>query len=370
MAKHTPLYDQHIACGAHTVDFHGWIMPLHYGSQLNEHHAVRQAVGLFDISHMTIVDVQGSDAREFLRLVLANDVARMSQPGSAQYTLMLNNNGGVVDDLIVYFLAENLYRLIFNAATRDRDLDWLNSHKTGFDINFEARDDLALLSLQGPQATDKLKAILPPPQLLDVIALKPFCCRQFGEWFVATTGYTGEKGFEIALPATQVIDTWETLIDAGIQPVGLGARDTLRLEAGMNLYGQEMDEQTSPFAANLAWTIAWQPTERQFIGREAAEQLKQTNTQQLVGLIMSERGVMRAGMPVSFNSDNDGFITSGAFSPTLGCSIALARAPIEVNKHARLDIRGRKMQVRVTRPAFVRHGQSLIDDSFHRQTTP
>lgn len=362
MAKQTPLFDQHIACGAHTIDYHGWLMPLHYGSQLNEHHAVRQSAGLFDISHMGIVDILGSDAREFLRLMLANDVARLTSPGKAQYTLLLNAEGGVVDDLIVYFLAENHYRLVLNAACFGKDLSWLEQHRDGFDISINQRSDLALLSLQGPQAKDRLCAILSPPQRLDASALKPFQCQQLGDSFIARTGYTGEDGFEIALPAPQVIDFWQTLIDEGIQAIGLGARDTLRLEAGMNLYGQEMDEDTSPFAANLGWTIAWRPGERQFIGREAVENLKQKNNQQLVGLVMTERSIMRPQMPVSFNSPNDGFVTSGAFSPTLGCSIALARAPSQIGSRAWVNIRRRDMPVRVTRPAFVRHGQSLIDE--------
>lgn len=367
MAKRTPLYDQHIACGAHTVDFHGWTMPLHYGSQLNEHHAVRKNVGLFDISHMGIIDIQGCDAREFLRHVLANDIARMAQPGSAQYSLLLQPDGGIVDDLIVYFLAENHYRLIINAGNRDSDPDWLSQHQNDFDIHLRLRTDLALLSLQGPMAADSLSLILAPPQRLDAMALKPFQCRQMNDWFIASTGYTGESGFEIVLPASQVIDVWQTLIDEDIQPVGLGARDTLRLEAGMNLYGQEMDHTTSPYDANLGWTIAWQPADRDFIGREALLQQKRQHSRQLVGLVLKQRGVMRKGMPVSFKTDNDGLITSGAFSPTLGCSIALARAPLEIGSQASVKIRGQEMPVEVTRPAFVRHGKSLLTDPRQRQ---
>lgn len=363
MAKQTPLYDQHIASGAHTIDFHGWLMPLHYGSQLNEHHAVRNAAGLFDISHMTIVDVSGCDAREFLRYLLANDIARMSRPGTAQYSLMLNDNGGVIDDLIIYFLAENHYRLILNAATRDKDIAWLKKHRHDFDISLDERPDLALLSLQGPQSADKLKLILSPPQRLEVAALQPFQCHQVDDWFIATTGYTGEAGYEISLPVNQAIDTWQTLIDEGIQAIGLGARDSLRLEAGMNLYGQDMDEHTSPYDANLGWTVALEPADRRFIGREAVSLQKQQHQQQLVGLVMTERGVMRNSMPVSFNAVDDGLITSGTYSPTLGCSIALARAPRQTGNAATITLHGKEISVRVTRPAFVRHGRALNFDA-------
>ena len=366
MAKHTPIYHQHLSAGARMVDFHGWMMPLHYGSQLDEHHAVRQAVGLFDISHMTQLDLRGSDAREYLRYLLANDVAKLNLPGKALYSAMLNDNAGVVDDLIVYFFAENHYRLVLNAATRDKDLSWLRQHKSAFDVVFEPRDDLALLSLQGPQAKDKLAAILSPPQWLSVSALAPFSCKQLDDLFIARTGYTGEDGYEIAIPARLAVELWQTLLDADIQPAGLAARDTLRLEAGMNLYGQEMDENVSPLAANMAWTIALQPDDRHFIGREALLRQQHQLTETLVGLMMTEKGVLRRGMVITFFNKQEqpisGIITSGSCSPTLGCSIALARTPEAVQEHALVQIRNREIPVKVTAPRFVRHGQSLIDD--------
>ncbi len=370
MAKQTPLYDQHIAAGARIIDFHGWLMPLHYGSQLNEHHAVRRAAGLFDISHMTIVDLDGTEAREYLRYLLANDVAKLTQPGKTLYSVMLNHDGGVVDDLIVFFVAENVYRLVLNAATRDQDMDWLRTHSRAFSVNIEERDDLSLLSLQGPDAMAKLAAVLSPPQQLAVSNMPPFCCKQFSDWFIATTGYTGENGFEIALPDHQVNDLWQTLLDAGVQAAGLGARDTLRLEAGMNLYGQDMDQLTSPFAANLGWTIAFQPEGRKFIGREAAEAQRTSTRQRQVGLLMTEKGVLRKNMPVSFLADHDGIITSGAYSPTLGCSIALARAPRSAGITAEVEIRGRQVEVHVTQPAFVHHGKPLIDEVLYQQISP
>ncbi len=242
MAKQTPLYDQHVACGARMVDFHGWMMPLHYGSQIDEHHFVRQDAGMFDVSHMTIVDLHGNRTREFLRYLLANDVAKLTQPGKALYTGMLNESGGVIDDLIVYFLSEDYFRLVVNSATRDKDLAWISQHAEPYQVEVTVRDDLALIAVQGPQAQQKVATLLTTEQQQAIAGMKPFFGIQTGDLFIATTGYTGEAGYEIALPKQQVVAFWQQLLAAGVKPAGLGARDTLRLEAGMNLYGQEMDE--------------------------------------------------------------------------------------------------------------------------------
>ncbi|MCX4187297.1 glycine cleavage system aminomethyltransferase GcvT [Methylophaga sp. OBS4] len=365
MAKQPPLYNQHVACGARMVDFHGWMMPLHYGSQLDEHHAVRQNAGMFDVSHMTIVDLHGADTREFLRYLLANDVARLTQAGKALYSAMLNATGGVIDDLIVYFLSEDCFRLVMNAATRDKDLAWIEKQAAPYAAALTVRDDLALIAVQGPQAQEKTKSFFTPEQKQAVANMKPFCCVQAGELFIATTGYTGESGYEIALSKERAADFWQQLLATGIQPAGLGARDTLRLEAGMNLYGQEMDENVSPLAANMGWTIAWQPADRRFIGREALAQQREQGTEQLVGLVMTEKGVLRHKMPVYFTDAagqlQEGVITSGSFSPTLGCSIALARVPAGIGKQARVQIRNREIAVKVTKPGFVRAGKVIID---------
>ncbi len=257
MVKQTQLYEQHVACGARMVDFHGWMMPLHYGSQLDEHHIVRQDAGMFDVSHMTIVDLHGARTREFLRYLLANDVAKLTVPGKALYTGMLNASGGVIDDLIVYFLNENYFRLVVNSATREKDLAWISQHAEPYAVELTVRDDLALVAVQGPQAKEKAETLFTAEQKQAVAGMKPFFGVQAGDLFIATTGYTGEAGYEIALPQEQVADFWQKLLAAGVKPAGLGARDTLRLEAGMNLYGQEMDEGVSPLAANMGWTIAW-----------------------------------------------------------------------------------------------------------------
>ncbi|MCL2898269.1 glycine cleavage system aminomethyltransferase GcvT [Brenneria tiliae] len=364
MAKQTPLYQQHLADGARMVDFHGWMMPLHYGSQLDEHHIVRRDAGMFDVSHMTIVDLHGVRTREFLRYLLANDVAKLTLPGKALYTGMLNASGGVIDDLIVYFLAEDNFRLVVNSATRDKDLAWIARHAEPFLLDIRVRDDLALVAVQGPQAQQKAQRLLNDAQREQVAGMKPFFGVQADDFFIATTGYTGEAGYEIALPREQAVDLWRRLSSEGVKPCGLGARDTLRLEAGMNLYGQDMDEGISPLAANMGWTIAWQPEERQFIGREALERQREKGTERLVGLVLTEKGVLRNGLPVRFTDGDgvmrEGVITSGSFSPTLGLSIALARVPAGIGEQAIVQIRNRELPVHVTKPGFVRGGKPIF----------
>lgn len=364
MTKQTTLYDEHIACGAKMVDFHGWMMPLHYGSQINEHNIVRTDAGVFDVSHMTIVDLHGEGCRDFLRYLLANDIAKLTDKGKALYTGMLNASGGVIDDLIVYYLDDDFYRLVVNSATRDKDIAWIEQHAKPYVVSIDVRDDLALLAVQGPTAPQKVHSLLTPEQSAAIAEMKPFYGVQTGDYFIATTGYTGEKGYEIALLKEQVVDFWRQLIKAGVQPAGLGARDTLRLEAGMNLYSQDMDETISPLAANMGWTIAWKPEDRQFIGREALEKLREQGTEKLVGIVMREKGILRAGQVVRFTDDlgklQEGIITSGSFSPTLGFSIALARVPNGIQDKAIVEIRNREMPVEVVKPGFVREGKALV----------
>ncbi|MCG5379533.1 MULTISPECIES: glycine cleavage system aminomethyltransferase GcvT [Providencia] len=364
MVKQTTLYDEHIACGAKMVDFHGWMMPLHYGSQINEHNFVRTEAGMFDVSHMTIVDLHGEGCRDFLRYLLANDINKLTEQGKALYTGMLNASGGVIDDLIVYYLADDFYRLVVNSATREKDLAWIEQHAKGYAVEIRVRDDLALLAVQGPQAPEKVHSLLSAEQNSAIEGMKPFYGVQAGDLFIATTGYTGEKGYEIALPKEQVVEFWHKLLKSGVHPAGLGARDTLRLEAGMNLYGQDMDESISPLAANMGWTIAWKPEDRQFIGREALEKLREQGTEKLVGIVMREKGILRAGQVVRFTDElgklQEGVITSGSFSPTLGFSIALARVPNGIQGKAIVEIRQREMPVDVVKLGFVREGKCLV----------
>ncbi|AGI22178.1 glycine cleavage system aminomethyltransferase GcvT [Pseudomonas sp. MT3] len=360
MGQRTPLYDLHVALGAKIVDFGGWDMPLHYGSQVEEHHQVRRDCGVFDVSHMTVVDVTGPQAKEYLQRLLANDVERLQVPGKALYSGMLNERGGVVDDLIVY-LGVYGYRVVVNASTRDKDMAWMQAHTEGFDVTLTERADLAMLAVQGPNAREKTAELVTPSRAALIRELKPFQGKADGDWFIARTGYTGEDGLEIMLPAAEAPGFLNDLVGAGISPAGLGARDTLRLEAGMNLYGQDMDEEITPLAANMGWTIAWEPAERDFIGRQALQAQKAAgDAPKLVGLVLEERGVLRAHQVVRVAGVGEGEITSGSFSPTLGKSIALARVPSTTGDRAEVEIRGKWYPVRVVQPNFVRHGKALI----------
>ncbi len=360
MGQRTPLYDLHLALGAKMVDFGGWDMPLHYGSQVEEHHQVRRDCGVFDVSHMTVVDVSGAQAKAYLQHLLANDIERLQDLGKALYSAMLTNEGGVIDDLIVYLTASG-YRVVVNAATRDKDIAWMQAQAAGFDVQLNERSELAMLAIQGPHARAKVADLVSSSRATLIADLKPFQGFADGEWFIARTGYTGEDGLEIVLPVEDASSFFNELVGAGIAPIGLGARDTLRLEAGMNLYGQDMDESVSPLAANMAWTIAWEPARRDFVGRAALQAQRDAGDQpKLVGLVLEERGVLRAHQVVRVEGIGEGEITSGSFSPTLGKSIALARVPASTGERAEVEIRGKWYPVRVVRPNFVRHGKALI----------
>ncbi|HUG98452.1 MAG TPA: glycine cleavage system aminomethyltransferase GcvT [Gammaproteobacteria bacterium] len=360
MGNKTPLHEEHERHGARIVDFGGWDMPLHYGSQVEEHHAVRGDAGMFDVSHMTVVDLEGAGAGPWLQRLLANDVARLQAPGKALYTCMLNAEGGVIDDLIVYYLAPERYRMVVNAATRDKDMAWLLQQAEGADVEVKERPDLAMLAVQGPNACDKAAAWLPAESRGMALALTPFSCAEVGDLFIARTGYTGEDGWEIILPGAQAAAAWRALVAAGIRPCGLGARDTLRLEAGMNLYGQDMDESTSPLESGLGWSVAWEPAGRDFIGRAALESQRSAGAaRKFVGLVLEDRGVLRAHQRV-ITPAGDGEVTSGSFSPTLGRSIGFARVPADTGERVQVDVRGRLLEARVVRPPFVRNGKPRI----------
>lgn len=360
MSHRTPLYAEHRALGARMAPFGGWDMPVHYGSQIDEHHAVRRAAGVFDVSHMRAVDVSGAHASAFLRRLLANDVARLKTPGQALYSCMLNASGGVIDDVILYGRGAEGYRLVLNAATTDSDLDWIHTQAASFDVQISQRDDLAMLAIQGPEARAKTWPLLPPELTEAVKSLQPFHACEHHDVFVARTGYTGEDGFELIMAQTQVADLWRKLLAAGVRPCGLGARDTLRLEAGMNLAGQDMGPEVSPLVSGLGWTIAWEPAERDFIGRTALEQARRLPpTERFVGLLLLEPGVLRPGQAVMVDDQVVGRLTSGGFSPTLERSIALARIAAEVSDqdHCQVEIRGTLRAVRLVKPPFARHGQ-------------
>ena len=353
MAQKTSLHAAHLDAGARMVDFGGWEMPINYGSQIEEHHAVRRDAGMFDVSHMTIVDLEGDRVRAFLSFLLANDVAKLQVSGKALYTCMLQEDGGVIDDLIVYFMNEGWFRLVVNAATREKDLAWIRQQAGAFDVAVTERDDLAMIAVQGPRARELAAPLCGDPAA--ALDLKPFNARMDGDWFVARTGYTGEDGFELALPATDALATWRALVAAGVRPCGLGARDTLRLEAGMNLYGQDMDESVTPLVSGLAWTVAL-GGDRAFVGREALERQKSDGVpEKLTGLILEDRGVLRHGQVVQTDA-GDGEVTSGTWSPTLERAIALVRVPAGCGDEVKVEIRGKSLAARFVRPPFARNG--------------
>lgn len=356
----TPLFDAHVNAGARLVDFGGWEMPVSYGSQIEEHHAVRRAAGVFDVSHMKSVDVAGPQSMAWLRTLLANDVARLKEEGQALYSCMLNPEGGVIDDLIVYRFSDTDWRLVVNAACADKDVAWMRrvAQAGGFDAQITPRDDLAMLAVQGPEAAQRLGQAR--PALASTIAsLKPFHAQRLADVMLARTGYTGEDGFEVMLPAQSVVALWDDLLANGVTPCGLGARDTLRLEAGMNLYGQDMDALTLPSQAGLSWTVHLKDPQRRFIGRTAITEVPAPG--QLLGLVLQDKGVMRAHMPV-MTAAGQGEVTSGTMSPTLGVSIAMARVPeaVQPGDRVEVEIRGRAVPAKVCKLPFVRQGKAMV----------
>ncbi|MBS0373133.1 MAG: glycine cleavage system aminomethyltransferase GcvT [Proteobacteria bacterium] len=364
MTLQTPLHDRHIELGARMVDFGGWDMPLQYGSQLEEHHTVRRDAGMFDVSHMRAVDVEGPRSGDFLRRLLANDVGRLTAPGKALYSCLLNDDGRVLDDLIVYFRGPDRYRLVVNAGTADKDLAWIGAQAPASGIGIRPRGDLGIVAVQGPQARARVAGLLAPAAAARAAALAPFFATDLdllgAEAFAARTGYTGEDGYELMVPGSQLRALWDALLAAGVRPCGLGARDTLRLEAGMNLYGNDMDERTTPLESGLAWTVSLEPG-RDFIGRRALEaQLAAGVPRKLVGVLLLDKGVLRSHQKVYAGPAGEGETTSGSYSPTLERSIALARVPAATGAEVEVDIRGKRLRARVVRPPFVRHGKAQI----------
>ncbi len=360
MLKKTALHSRHQALGAKLVDFSGWDMPIHYGSQLEEHHAVRSGCGMFDVAHMAAVDLHGVRTREFLRALVANDVARLKTPGKALYTCMLNEHGGVIDDLIVYFQQEDWFRLVVNAGTTDKDLAWIRGRALPYGVEIRHRDDLGILAVQGPLTRQKVARHLPASLRDAALALKPFQSVYDMPWFVATTGYTGEEGFEFIVPHAQLVALWDALAADGVRPCGLGARDTLRLEAGMNLYGLDMDESVTPLECGLAWTVAFDPAERRFTGRHALEAQRAAPPRKQVGLVLEGRGVLRSHMKLRFANGATGETTSGSFAPSMKNSVALARVQGHASGACEVEIRGQWLPARVVQPPFVRNGKVLV----------
>ena len=357
--KQTPLNATHRAMGAKMVDFGGWDMPVNYGSQIDEHHKVRNDCGMFDVSHMRTVDIKGEGVRVFLRYLLANNVDKLTTSGKALYSCMLLDSGGVIDDLIVYFMTEQWFRIVVNAGTADKDIAWMKRQaaKHAPHLTIADHPEFAMIAVQGPNAHAKVWQVLPASRS-KTEGLQIFQAADCGEYFIARTGYTGEEGFEIILPATRAVALWDALAQAGVAPIGLGARDTLRLEAGMNLYGQDMDEAINPLEAGLAWTVDLK-SERDFIGKAALQ--ANPPTRKLVGLVLQDRGVLRGHQKVH-TTHGEGEITSGSFSPTLEKSIALARVPkaVQIGDTVQVAIRDKMLDAKVVKYPFARNGKSLV----------
>ena len=351
--QRTALFDIHQHSGARMVEFAGWEMPLNYGSQIEEHNFVRNGAGLFDVSHMMISDIQGKGAQSYLRKILANDVIKLKTPGRALYSCMLNDKGGVIDDLIVYFLDDNSYRIVSNAGTSEKVSQWFDTSAKDFDVQINKINNYSIIAVQGPESRGRLCQVL--EQITDqLLKLSSFHSFQWEEFFIACTGYTGEDGFEILLPGGSATFFWEKLIEAGAKPVGLGARDSLRLEAGMNLYGSDMDETITPLESGLGWTVALEPENRKFIGREALENQKKTGIEKKqVGLILNEKSILRAHQQIFIKDQLIGEITSGAFSPVLGKAIALARIDASAEGDLEVEIRNKRLPVDIVKPPFV-----------------
>jgi len=355
MSKHTMLHEQHVRLGGKMVDFAGWDMPLHYGSQIQEHHVVRNHAGVFDVSHMTVIDVSGQQATQWLQHIIANDVGVL-KPDQAQYGLLLNTNAGIIDDLIVYKRTSD-YRLIVNAGTREKVLAWFEQQRGTFEVSWKLRSSMAIIAVQGPQAISLVKEATG----FDGAAMSPFSFLESSNGCMyARTGYTGESGLEMVLPDHDVLELWQNLLRVGVKPVGLAARDTLRLEAGMSLSGQDMDETTHPLESALGWTIAWQPESRTFIGREALNAIRNSGSAlKLCGVVLQGRGVLRHGQKIVSDA-GEGIITSGIYSPTLEYSIGLARVPKTIESDCHVEIRGKQLAVKIVKPPFVRNGKKVF----------
>ncbi len=364
-ASTTPLYEEHRRLEGKLVPFAGFRMPIQYPTGIRtEHHAVRKAAGLFDVSHMGQLEVRGPDALALVQRVTVNDAARL-ELGQAQYTLFCAEDGGVLDDVVVYRTSEDTYLMVVNAANRAADHAWVRSHLGGMNAAVEDRsDEFALLALQGPAASEILDSLVEIPMDLGDVGFFRFTSGRIGgkKTIVARTGYTGEDGFELFLRPADAPEVWRGLLDEGAEfgllPVGLGARDTLRLEAGLCLYGNDLDADHTPLEAGLGWTVKFEKGE--FVGREALLRQKEEGvTRRLSGIRLTERGFPRPGYPVVSEGRVVGDVTSGTLSPTLGEGIALAYLPAELadpDIPVSIRIRDRDVDGRVAPPPFYREG--------------
>ncbi len=344
------------------IDFHGWDMPINYGSQLSEHEQVRNSCGIFDVSHMTILDFEGKDVKEFLRKLLANDINSLNEDFDGLYSALLNESGGILDDLIAYKL-ESGYRLVFNCATRESDISWVVSQVGDMNVSFSERLDLSMIAMQGPDVFEVLSRCFSAETSNELKKKRPFQGLMENGTLVTTTGYTGEKGVEIMIDNEKANSLWQKAIQSGARPVGLAARDTLRLEAGMNLYGFEMDKMISPLECNMAWTVSLKDKERSFIGKEAFELKKKNGDHDLLkGLLFEDRCIVRSNQEIFFDEKKTkkGIVTSGTYSPTLKKSIALARIVHSDKETCLAEVRGKIFTAAIGQPRFIKEGKIVF----------
>lgn len=354
----TCLHQAHIDAGAKMVDFGGWDMPINYGSQIEEHHAVRKNKGMFDVSHMTVVDLVGDESEKFLLKLLANDVRKLDD-GKALYSTMLNHEGGIIDDLIVYKRSNNNYRIVVNAGTREKDLAWFEQQIVNFDATFTEMPQLAMIAIQGPDAINACLNILPKDIGHKLSELKKFCAIDSEDYFIGRTGYTGEDGVEILVPEENAVDLWNKLLTVEVKPCGLGARDTLRLEAGMHLYGQDMNEDISPLECGLTWTVRKEDLD--FNGADALIALKEKGiSKKMTGVILTTRGILRHDQKLVDENGLTGIITSGTFSPSTEVAIAMAIVDKNLGNDVKVQIRKKELPVQLVKLPFVRNGVSNI----------
>ena len=352
----TPLNNAHIELGAKMVNFSHWEMPISYTSLIEEHHAVRNTAGVFDVSHMSIFDFNGGDQVAFFEKIFANDIKKISNEDKAIYGALLNEEGGILDDLIIYHANEK-FRLVSNCSTREQNRQWYEKHAVEFGVEVVERSDMGILAIQGPDALSKIQSIdgINP----QVNNLQSFGCMFDGDKLYARTGYTGEDGLEIIVPSVDINQFWDQALRLGCTPIGLGARDTLRLEAGLNLYGNDMTIENHPYESNLGWTIDMTDENRQFIGKQALLSIDQSKSQKIVGIILRDKGVLRSGYEV-IHDEGKGVVLSGSYSPTLQSSIGLARVDQGYKKDGKVMIRNKMLNIDFVSPRFIERGKISI----------
>ena len=349
----TPLHNAHIQLGAKMVNFSNWEMPISYSSLIKEHNAVRNAAGIFDVSHMSVFDFDGGNQIAFFKKIFANDIKKIYKDNKAIYGALLNEEGGILDDLIIYH-ANNKFRLVSNCSTREQNKQWLEKHAVEFGVKVMERSDMGILAIQGPNA---LKKILEIKEIdAQVNTLQSFGCMFEGDKLYARTGYTGEDGLELIVPTQDINHLWDQALELGCTPIGLGARDTLRLEAGLNLYGNDMTINNHPYESNLGWTIDMSDKNREFIGKNALLSIDQSKSQKIVGIILQDKGVLRSGYEIT-HEQGKGVVLSGSYSPTLQSSIGLARVDQGYKENGKVMIRNKVLNIDFVSPRFLGQGK-------------